>query len=758
MGRVLRRLARHAVALIVGVTMTVGTAAAAVPGATERDPARWVNPFIGTDGTGHVTPAAAVPFGMVMPGPDHADRGWSYSSGYQWRAPQVLGFSNTHISGAGIPELGDVLLMPVQGEPWGPDTATFATAPDRAHDAVSPDKALEAASPGYYTVRLPAHGVTVELTATPKVALHRYTFTRHTDRRGRVQVLVDLQHGLHFVDGPRVTRAQAQVNAARGEVHGTVWSRNWVEREASFVLRFDRPVARVQTVAPRPGERAPRYLLSFDLGTARVLHARVALSTVDVAGARANLATARGIGFDAARAQARRDWNALLGRLQLDAPPREKRILYSALYRSLVHPSEIADADGRVRGPAGRVITAPGGRYYSTLSLWDTFRGVHPLLTLVAPERVAGMVETMLAHHAQMGYLPLWTAWGRETHTMIGNPALPVIAEAVAKGLHRATPGLSRGFDAAAALRAMVETSTRERPDAPPWAQRGWAVLDEHGYLPFDRVPGESVSLTAELGIGDDAVARVARALGDEATATRFAQRAGGWRQLWDAQTQQLRGKDSQGRWREPFDPLVPTSPMNNPGDYTEANAWQYTPTPALHDVEGFIAALGGEAALEAWLDRFFATPSLGTNQHLGQEALIGQYAHGNEPSHHIAWLYTFTARPDKGHALVRRIARDFYGDGPDGLIGNDDCGQMGAWRVLAALGLYPVMPSRGEWVLAPPLVRQARLVVPGLPVLVLQGGDAVPAAAVPRLAGRALSPRGTPHAELRRGGVLQWR
>ncbi|MFN5156813.1 MAG: GH92 family glycosyl hydrolase [Betaproteobacteria bacterium] len=734
----LRLLARRALAL----ALATGAAAAGAAGGTgDRDPARWVNPFIGTDGTGHVTPAAAVPFGMVMPGPDHADRGWSFASGYQWRAPQVLGFSNTHISGAGIPELGDVLLMPVQGEPWGAETASFAAAPD---------KTREAASPGHYTVRLPAHGVTVELTATPKVALHRYTF----DRGGRVQVLVDLQHGLHFVEGPRVTRAEAQVDAARGEVHGTGWSRNWVKREASVVLRFDRPAARVQAVAPRPGELAPRWLLSFDLGTARVLHARVALSTVDVAGARANLATADGLGFDAARRQARRDWNALLGRLQLDAPPREKRILYSALYRSLVHPSDIADADGRVRGPAGRVIAAPGGRYYSTLSLWDTFRGVHPLLTLVAPERVGGIVQTMLAHHAEMGYLPLWTAWGRETHTMIGNPALPVIAEAVAKGLHRQ----GRGFDAAAALRAMVETSTRERPGAPPWAQRGWAVLDQHGYLPFDRVPGEAVSITLELGIGDDAVARVARALGDEATAARFAQRAAGWRHLWDAQSQQMRGKDSQGRWREPFDPLVPTSPMNNPGDYTEANAWQYTPTPALHDVAGFIQVLGGEAALEAWLDRFFATPSLGTNKHLGQEALIGQYAHGNEPSHHIAWLYAFTARPDKGHALVRRIAREFYGDGPDGLIGNDDCGQMGAWRVLAALGLYPVMPASGQWVLAPPLVRQARLVVPGQPVLVLQGGAAVPAGAVPRLDGRALSPRGTPHAELLRGGVLRWR
>jgi predicted alpha-1,2-mannosidase len=728
-------LRRRLAGLIVLAWALVPAGAAA---AADRDPARWVNPFIGTDGTGHVTPAAAVPFGMLMPGPDHADRGWSTSSGYQWRAPQVLGFSNTHISGAGIPELGDVLLMPVQGRPWGPATASFATAPD---------KRREAASPGFYTVRLPAHGVTVSLTTTPKVALHRYRF----DRGGPVQVLVDLQHGLHFVEGPRVERAEWRLDEQTGELSGTVWSRNWVEREASFVLRFDRPVQRLQRLDARPGDKAPRLLLDFDLASSRTLHARVAMSTVDVAGARANLATAAALDFDRARQRARADWNALLGRLQLSAPPREKRILYSALYRSLVHPSDIADADGRVRGPTGQVIAAPGGRYYSTLSLWDTFRGVQPLHTLLVPERVPGIVQTLLAHHREMGYLPLWTAWGRETHTMIGNPALPVIADALAKGL-------DTGVDRAEALRAMVETSTRERPQAPPWAQRGWADLDRFSYLPFDRVPGEAVSLTLELGIGDDAVARVARQLGDEATARRFAERAGGWRHLWDTTTQQMRGKDSAGRWREPFDPLVPTSPMNNPGDYTEANAWQYTPTPALHDVAGFVQALGGEAALEAWLDRFFSTASLGDNKHLGQEAMIGQYAHGNEPSHHIAWLYSFTARSDKGHALVRRIARDFYGDGPDGLIGNDDCGQMGAWRVLASLGLYPVMPSRGEWVLAPPLVQEARLVVPGRPALVLRGRDTVPAGAVPHLGSRALAPRGTPHAELLRGGVLQWR
>jgi predicted alpha-1,2-mannosidase len=367
----------------------------------------------------------------------------------------------------------------------------------------------------------------------------------------------------------------------------------------------------------------------------------VALSTVDVAGARANLATAHGLGFDRVKRDGREQWNGLLG---------------------------------RVRGPTGEVMATPGGVYCSTLSLWETFRGVHPLHTLLVPERVPGVVNSLLAHHRAMGHLPLWTAWGRETHTMIGNPALSVLAEAVAK--------VFVGFDRAEVLRAMVETSTRPRPDAPPWAQRDWADLEHFGYLPFDRIAHESVSLTLELGVGDDAVARVARALGDSRTADRFARRAGGW--------------------REPFDPLVPTSPMNNPGDHTEANAWQYTLTPALHDPAGLVAAMGGEAAFEAWLDRFFTLPSLGENKHLGQEALVGQYAHGNEPCHPIAWLCTFTASPHKGHTRVR----------------------------------------------------EARLMPAGGKLLRIVGGGG----ASPQLDGQPLSARGTPHAVLQRGGVLRWR
>ena len=698
-----------------------------------------VDPFIGTGGTGHTFPGAVVPFGMVAPSPDNADGGWDYSSGYQYGAPRILGFSNTHISGAGIPELGDVLLQPACGSPWNSATADFSA---------SYDKKTETARPGYYAVALREQGVRVELTATQRVAVQRYRCAGAT----AMQVLADLQHGLRFGDGPRVTAAEVQVDAAAGEISGTVRSKNWVEREASFVLHFDRPIAAVETLPPRPGERAPRYVLSFELPHGAALQARVALSTVDVAGARGNLAEAAGRSFERIRADADRAWSALLGRIRIDAPARQQRIFATALYHALIHPSDIADRDGRVRGPTGEVFSPRGGHYYSTLSLWDTFRGVQPLFTLLVPERVDGIVQTLLDHQRLQGYLPLWTAWGRETWTMIGNPALPVIAGAVARGFS--------GFDRAAALRAMVQTSTAPRPDAPAWAQRDWGGYDELGYLPIDRTAGEAVSKTLEYGIGDDAVARVAAALGHADVAQRFAARAQGWHALWDADTQSLRGRDSQGRWRTPFDPLVPTSPMNNPGDYTEANAWQYTLTPALHDPAGLVQAMGGAAAFERWLDRFFATAAPGDNKQLGQEGLIGQYAHGNEPSHHIAYLYAWTASPWKGHALVRRIVRDFYADRPDGIIGNDDCGQMSAWLVLSTLGLYPVVPASADYALGAPQVRGAWIALPGGRVLriVAQGfASSRPYAERATLAGRAVDPRALAHAALLRGGELRY-
>jgi predicted alpha-1,2-mannosidase len=653
---------------------------------------QYVNPFIGTDGTGHVFPGASIPFGMVAPSPDNADRGWDYTSGYQYRAPKIMGFSNTHISGAGIGELGDVLLQPASGTGWTAATTDFAG---------RYDKKSEAAQPGYYKVSVPAHGVKIELTATQRVALHRYTF----NRGGKVQVLADLQHGILFNESPRVTQSDVKTDAAMGEIVGTVHTKQWVERQASFVVRFSQPIDRVETLPSKEWAKAPRYLLTFDLKRGRLLEARVALSTVDVGGARRNLMEAERRNFDQVRADANKTWNELLARVEIYAPINQKRIFYSALYRTLLHPSDIADIDGRVRGPTGEIITARGGSYYSTLSLWDTFRGVHPLLTILTPERVDGFVLTFLEHHKAQGYLPLWTAWGRETWTMIGNPALPVIADAAAKGF--------KGFDHHEALKAMIETSTMPRRNAPPWAQQDWNVYEQFGYLPFDKVDGEAVSKTLEFGIGDDAVARVADMLGQTGVAKRFAARAQGYQKLYDTDSHMMRGRDANGAWRTPFDPLVPTSPLNNPGDYTEANAWQYTLTPALHDPQGLIKLFGGQKALGAWLDQFFSVRALADNKHLGQEALIGQYAHGNEPSHHIAYLYAYSEVPWKGHALLHKIVNDFYSDRPNGIIGNDDCGQMSAWYILTTLGFYPVVPASGEFVFGAPQAQSATIRLP---------------------------------------------
>ncbi len=700
-----------------------------------------VDPFIGTDGTGHVFPGATRPFGMVAPSPDNAATGWDFASGYQYRAPKIIGFSNTHISGAGIGELGDVLLQPAQGAGWTAATTDFGAVYD---------KKSERARPGYYAVKLPAHRVTVELTATQRVALHRYRF----QQGGAVQVLADLQHGILFNTDARVTQSQVIVDEKAGEISGTVHSKNWVEREASFVLRFSQPIARVQTLPARATDKAPRYLLHFDLGKRRDLEARVAFSTVDVEGARRNLAEAKGKNFNLVRREADAEWNALLSRITIDAGARQQRIFYSALYRTMMHPSDIADVDGRVRGPNGQVMQARGGHYYSTLSLWDTFRGVHPLLTLLVPERVDGFVLTLLDHHRAQGYLPLWTAWGQETWTMIGNPALPVIADAVAKGF--------KGFDRAEALDAMVQTSTAPRANAPRWAQQDWLLYDRYDYLPFDQLgtEGEAVSKTLEFGIGDDAVARVARILGKDDIAQRFTLRAQRYRKLFDADTRMMRGRDAEGRWRTPFDPLVPTSPMSNPGDYTEANAWQYTLTPALHDPQGMRELLGGPKALREWLDQFFSVAAAGDNKHLGQEALIGQYAHGNEPSHHIAYLYAYTDTPWKGHALIRRIVNDFYTEKPNGILGNDDCGQMSAWYVLSTLGFYPVMPASGEFVLGAPQVRAATLRLPGgKPLSIRADGFGVHTsyASAAQLNGRAVNPIALGYADLMVGGTLRF-
>lgn len=684
-----------------------------------------VDPFIGTDGTGHTSPAASRPFGMVQPGPDNADTGWEYTSGYQYRAPNIIGFSQNRASGTGIPELGDVLMQPSQ---------------TRRDDLSSRyDKASERASPGYYAVTLAQNGVRVELTSSLRAAFHRYTF----DHGGRVWVLVDLQHGLTFMKD-RQPVLSSEVVATPFGLEGTSLRRNWTTRTIAFSLEFDHPVTERITLPPRPGDAAPRYLLAFDLGSKRMLQVKVGLSNTDVAGARLNRAEIADWNFDRVAAEARTEWNALLARATIEGPRDQQRIFTTALYHAFLHPSVISDRDGRWRGPDGKIRAAKKGLRYSTFSLWDSFRAAMPLYTLLAPERVDDFAGSMLDHADASGRLPIWPIWGGETGTMIGEPALPVLADAWTKGF--------RGFDGKRALAAMVKTSSEDG------GLSQWSIFDRYGYYPYDKVEGEAVSRTLEAGIGDDATARMATMLGESATAERFAARSQGWRKLIDPETRLARGRDSAGNWRTPFDPLMPTSPLNNPGDYTEANAWQYSWTPALFDPQGLAEAMGGRASFEAMLNRFFfdLKPSAGA-EYLGQEAMIGQYAHGNEPSHHIAWLYAYTDHPEIGHRLVSRIARDFYKDSPAGIIGNEDAGQMSAWYVFATLGFYPVQPASGTYLAGIPLVRRAQILVPGHPKLTIERighGERLVQLA---LAGKPLSTTAIPHRQLAKGGTLRF-
>lgn len=717
------------VRLFVACAALACTSAALAGEGAREDPVDLVDPFIGTDGTGHTFPGASWPFAMVQPGPDNAESGWAYTSGYQYRAPRIIGFSQDRASGTGIPELGDVLLQP---------------AAMRRDDLASTyAKASEVARPGYYAVTLADNGVRVELTSTLRAALHRYTF----DHAGRVWVLVDLQHGLTFRTDHQPVLAVANRFAADGfEGHAT--RQNWATRQVAWSVRFSRPIAAMVPLPPRPAsadrpaDKAPRVLLGFDLGPGRQLLVKVGLATTDEAGARLNRGEIAGWDFDGVARSARMAWNRLLGRATITAPIAQRRIFATALYHALLHPSVISDRDGRWRGPDGTIRRVTGCLRYSTFSLWDTMRAGWQLDTLLVPERIDDFVNSLLDEASAAGRLPLWPIWGADTGTMVGEPALPVIADAAIKGF--------RGFDHHRALAAMLATASHDA------GLSQWSLLDRYGYLPFDKVDGEAVSRTLELGTADAALARMAAALGDRADAAKYGARAGDWRNLIDPETHLVRGRDSAGRWRTPFDPLTPTSPLNNPGDYTEANAWQYLWTPALHDPQGLVAALGGKAATRQLLDRFFfgLPPTVG-REYLGQEAMIGQDAHGNEPGHHVPWLYAFTDRPDAGHALVRRIATGFYHAAPDGIIGNDDAGQMSAWYVFATLGFYPVDIASGTYVAGIPLVDRARLAVPGHRTLIVARRGTGDHLARVAINGQAVPATAIPHRVLARGGTL---
>jgi len=649
-----------------------------------------VDPFIGTGGHGHTYPGASLPFGLVQLSPDTRLTGWDGCSGYHFTDTAVFGFSHTHLSGTGVSDYGDILFMPRSGDGPVPRENGYPDTPDRGYGSRF-SKASERAEAGYYAVHLDEYGVDVELTTTLRTGWHRWGFPRGVDGH----LVIDLTHrdetldamlrvvDAHTVEGYRVSRAWAQ------------------EQHVYFRAEFSEPFLTDVTEIRGPDVKG---VLHFGPGGPQVV-ARVGISAVDLAGAQMNLAlesAAFDWEFDAVRAAAKDAWRAELDKVRVTGLEEEHRtILATALYHSFLAPNTFSDKDGRYRGMDMAIHDAGERTHYTVFSLWDTFRATHPLFTLLQPDRVPEMVETMLAQYDQYGRLPVWELAANETNCMIGYHSVSVIADAWAKGL--------RGFDGDRALDAMVATA-----DADLF---GLTTYDAQGFLGQED-ESESVSKTLEYAYNDWCIAVMADALGRDDVASRFGRRSQAWRHLLDPETGFFRPRSNQ-QWSSPFDPYRVDI------NFTEANAWQYRFF-VPHDVEGLIAALGGDEAFLRELEGLFTTDSATTGRdQVDITGLIGQYAHGNEPSHHMAWLYHYVGRPDLSARRVREILTTLYRAVPDGLSGNEDCGQMSSWYVLASLGLYPVSPGRDDYLLGVPLMESAGLELAGGPFTIRREGPA---------------------------------
>jgi len=638
--------------------------------------AKFVNTFIGTDGTGHTFPGPSMPFGMVQPGPDNSIEGWNHTSGYQYKDTLLLGFSQMRFSGTGIGEMGNILVLPYTDK--------------MIQYKNSYVKKSEKASVGYYTLTK-KDGIKVELSCSERVAFHKYTYPDKA-----AQLVLDFQHGIQFLNDSLVLENDIKIEN-NTTISGYCKTKGWVTKKYFFTLQFDTPFSKIVELPKGKKQNAPIFKVAFNLADTKILNTKIALSTVSIEGAKLNLqAEIPHWNFDQVKRNAEKVWNVYLNRMDIDAPKKQKEIFYTSLYHLLLQPSNIADVDGKYRGADDRIQSSPNKAYYSTLSIWDIYRGAFPLLQIIAPEKIDGIVNTLLMHHNAAGFLPIWTAWGQDNYCMIGNHAIPMILSAYTNGFN--------GFDEKAAFKAMLETATKSHFNS------DWEVYNQYGYYPFDVLDNEAVSRTLESGYDDWCIAQMAYNMQDLENSIDFNKRAQYYKNLFDFQTKLFRGRDSKGQWRTPFDPFTATSPMNNPGDYTEANAWQYFWTPAQYDIEGMKNLLGGNTAFTQKLNDFFTLESVNPNKFLGQEAMIGQYAHGNEPSHHIVYLYAFSETPKVGQKYIHKIIHEFHNNTPDGMIGNDDCGQMSAWYILSTLGFYPVNPANGEFVLGAPQVRKATI------------------------------------------------
>lgn len=650
---------------------------------------RWVNPMIGTDYTGNTYPGAQAPFGMVQLSPDNGLPGWDRIAGYYYPDSTIAGFSHTHLSGTGAGDLYDISFMPV--------TLPYreAEAPLGIHSRFLHED--EEAYAGYYRVKLLDYGIGVELTATPRCGLQRYTFPA-----GKAAVFLNLQKAMNW---DRTTNSDIEV-VDSVTIRGYRFSEGWARgQRLYFYTRFSRPFLQSEVTRNdivQEGKAVGRGTVArfdFQMEEGGQVVLSTALSCVSMEGAERNLQAEVGTkGFDDCLAGTEASWNRELGKIEIDTDDDDlRKVFYTALYHSMLAPTLYGDVDGAYYGPDRQVHRAEGWENYSTFSLWDTFRAAHPLFTCIQPERTNDMVKSLIAFYRQHGRLPVWNLQGSETDMMIGYHAVAVIADAYLKGIG--------DFDADEALEACVATATADD-------YRGIGLYREKGYVPCDvadsyNADNWSLSRTLEYAFDDWCIAQLARQRGREELAREFERRSKNFRNVFNCATGFMQPRDSKGAFVRGF----------SPDDYTphicESNGWQYLWS-VQHDVEGLITLCGGRERFEQKLDSMFTYRATEEELPIFSTGMIGQYAHGNEPSHHVAYLYNYTDAPWKGADRLQEIMRTLYTNTPGGLCGNEDCGQMSAWYVFSAMGFYPVNPASGRYELGTPLFPRSVVHMPG--------------------------------------------
>lgn len=715
------------------------------------DMVQYVDPFIGTGFHGHTFPGVTRPYAMVQLSPDTHIMGWDASSGYHYDDQQIYGFSHTHLSGTGIGDLGDILLLPFSGGDSIKPVATFK-------------KETEKATPGYYAVRLENLGVNVELTSTDRVGFHRYTFDNPKDRR----VMLDLGHVLQPNWGHKLVSNDYQL-VNDSTVEGTYKTQGWAHfHSVSYRVTFSEPMTKIYQYINGKMRSDSLFLklhsdkdLKFHYRfkeSDKPLLVKVALSPVDVEGAEKNMeAELPGWDFDQVRAESADIWNKALNKIQIETnDPVIRKNFYTALYHTMIAPFAYQDVDGRYLGMDKKVHTAAAGyTNYTAFSLWDTFRALHPLMTIINPSLASDMGNALVQGYMEGTILPKWPLASSYTGCMVGYPAVSVLADLVAKDLAKGDLDLWAEAGARSSVyRADLAEKfkgTRELD----LITRHVYYKDKFGFVPADSIP-ESVSWGLEMAYYDWCIAQIAAKAGNDTLAKAYQEKASYYKRYLDPETKLMRGVMADGSFRTPFNPRY-SSHMKS--DYTEGNAFQWSFF-VPHDMDNFIAEIGGKKELETRLDTLFTTSS----QIDGAEAsgditgLIGQYAHGNEPSHHMAYLYNWTDAPWKGAERLDFIMRNFYTNQPDGIIGNEDCGQMSAWYVLSALGFYQVCPGIPVYAIGRPMVDKATIPVAGgnFQIIVKNNSPENKYVKEAKLNGKVLDTLFFPHADLVKGGTLE--